>query len=117
MFGANEGSAIGVVNGAKELGRQLVIIGYDSGAQQKAAIRDGQMAGAITQNPVGIGYKTVEAAVKAQRAKPSKRTSTPASTTTTSRTSISPKSQRCCTTDPVQLCRRRSAASGFFQSR
>ena len=67
MFGANEGSAIGVVNGAKELGRKIVIIGYDSGAQQKQAIRNGQMAGAITQNPVGIGYKTVEAAVKAAK--------------------------------------------------
>jgi ribose transport system substrate-binding protein len=65
MFGANEGSAIGVVNGAKEMKRKLVIIGYDSGKQQKDAIRDGTMAGAITQNPVGIGYKTVEAAVKA----------------------------------------------------
>ena len=65
MFGANEGSAIGVVNGAKESNRRLVIIGYDSGKQQKQAIRDGLMAGAITQNPVGIGYKTVEAAVKA----------------------------------------------------
>lgn len=67
IFGTNEGSAIGVVNGARELGRQLVIIGYDSGAQQKQAIRDGVMAGAITQNPVGIGYKTVEAAVRAAR--------------------------------------------------
>src|SRR6266700_3791882 len=65
MFGANEGSAIGVVNGAKEMKRKLVIVGYDSGKQQKDAIRDGSMAGAITQNPVGIGYKTVEAAVKA----------------------------------------------------
>ena len=65
MFGANEGSAIGVVNGAKELNRRIVIVGYDSGKQQKQAIRDGLMAGAITQNPVGIGYKTVEAAVKA----------------------------------------------------
>jgi ribose transport system substrate-binding protein len=65
MFGANEGSAIGVVNGAKEMKRKLVVIGYDSGKQQKDAIRDGSMAGAITQNPVGIGYKTVEAAVKA----------------------------------------------------
>ena len=65
MFGANEGSAIGVVNGAKEMKRKLFIIGYDSGKQQKDAIRDGTMAGAITQNPVGIGYKTVEAAVKA----------------------------------------------------
>ncbi len=64
IFGANEGSAIGVVNGAKEMNRKLVIIGYDSGKQQKQAIQDGLMAGAITQNPVGIGYKTVEAAVK-----------------------------------------------------
>jgi ribose transport system substrate-binding protein len=65
MFGANEGSAIGVVNGARELKRKIVIVGYDSGKQQKDAIMNGTMAGAITQNPVGIGYKTVEAAVKA----------------------------------------------------
>ena len=65
MFGANEGSAIGVLNGVREMKRKVVIIGYDSGKQQKDAIRDGSMAGAITQNPVGIGYKTVEAAVKA----------------------------------------------------
>ena len=65
MFGANEGSAIGVVNGAKEAKRKIIIIGYDSGKQQKDAIKSGEMAGAITQNPVGIGYKTVEAAVKA----------------------------------------------------
>jgi len=64
-FGANEGSIIGVLNAAKEMKRKVVIIGYDSGKQQKAAIADGSEAGAITQNPVGIGYKTVEAAVKA----------------------------------------------------
>ena len=67
IFGANEGSAIGVVNGVKEMKRsgKVVIIGYDSGKQQKNAILDGSMAGAITQNPVGMGYKTVEMAVKA----------------------------------------------------
>jgi ribose transport system substrate-binding protein len=65
IFGANEGSAIGVVNGGRELKRKIVIVGYDSGKQQKDAIMSGAMAGAITQNPVGIGYKTVEAAVKA----------------------------------------------------
>ena len=64
-FGANEGSIIGVLNAAKEMKRKIVIIGYDSGKQQKAAIASGEEAGAITQNPVGIGYKTVEAAVKA----------------------------------------------------
>ena len=68
MFGANEGSAIGVVNAKKELGKtDLVVIGYDSGAAQKAAIMDGTMAGAITQNPVGIGYETVMAAVAASK--------------------------------------------------
>jgi ribose transport system substrate-binding protein len=63
-FGANEGSIIGVLNAAKEMKRKVVIIGYDSGKQQKAAVASGEEAGAITQNPVGIGYKTVEAAVK-----------------------------------------------------
>lgn len=43
----------------------VVIIGFDSGKAQKDMINDGTIAGAITQNPVGIGYKTVEAAVKA----------------------------------------------------
>ena len=65
IFGSNEGSAIGVVNGVREMKRKLVVVGYDSGKQQKEAIMSGAMAGAITQNPVGIGYKTVEAAVKA----------------------------------------------------
>jgi len=65
MFGANEGSVLGVVNAVRETKRKLVVIGYDSGKQQKDAIKEGLIAGSITQNPVGIGYKTVEAAVKA----------------------------------------------------
>ena len=68
IFGTNEGSAIGVVNGVQELGTEgLVIIGYDSGKAQTDAIRSGLMAGAITQNPVGIGYETVKAAVMATK--------------------------------------------------
>jgi ribose transport system substrate-binding protein len=70
IFGTNEGSAIGVVHGVREMKRKVVIVGYDSGKEQKEAIRDGTMAGAITQNPVGIGYKTVEAAVKAIKGEP-----------------------------------------------
>ncbi len=66
FFGANEGSAIGVLNAVKEMGKegQLVVIGYDSGQAQIDAIKEGVMAGAITQDPIGIGYKCVEAAVK-----------------------------------------------------
>ena len=68
MFGTNEGSAIGVVNGVRESGTEgLIIIGYDSGKAQKDAIRSGLMTGAITQNPVGIGYETVKAAVAAYK--------------------------------------------------
>ena len=66
MFGTNEGSAIGIVNGVREMGTEgITIIGYDSGKAQTDAIREGLMAGAITQNPVGIGYETVKAAVAA----------------------------------------------------
>jgi ribose transport system substrate-binding protein len=68
IFGANEGSAIGVVNGVREMdSKDITVIGYDSGTQQKQAIKDGLMAGAITQNPVGIGYETVKAAVAAAK--------------------------------------------------
>jgi ribose transport system substrate-binding protein len=75
MFGANEGSAIGVLNGVKEMKRKIVVVGYDSGKQQKAAILDQSMAGAITQNPVGIGKCVVEAAVKALKREKLEKTS------------------------------------------
>ncbi|RXZ68845.1 ABC transporter substrate-binding protein [Agromyces albus] len=67
IYGSNEGSAIGVVNAVTELGLegQLTVIGFDSGQAQIDAITSGLMAGAITQNPVGIGYETVKAAVEA----------------------------------------------------
>lgn len=66
IFGSNEGSAIGVVNAVTEMKKTgITIIGYDSGKQQIEAIKNGVMAGAITQNPIGIGYETVKAAVKA----------------------------------------------------
>jgi ribose transport system substrate-binding protein len=67
FFGANEGSIIGVLNAVKELDKEgeIVVIGYDSGKQQMDAIRDGSESGAITQDPIGIGYKCVEAAVMA----------------------------------------------------
>ncbi len=67
FFGGNEGSAIGVLNAVNELGvaDKVVVIGYDSGIAQINAIKDGTMAGAVQQNPVGIGAKCVEAAAMA----------------------------------------------------
>jgi ribose transport system substrate-binding protein len=67
FFGANEGSIVGVLNAVKELNKnsKIVVIGYDSGKQQTDAVRSGVEAGAITQDPIGIGYKCVDSAVKA----------------------------------------------------
>lgn len=67
IFASNEGGAIGAVNGVKEANKvgKVILIGFDSGKAQMDAIRSGLMAGAITQNPVGIGYETVKAAVAA----------------------------------------------------
>ena len=68
-FGANEGSIIGVLNAVKELNMagKLAVIGYDSGQQQMDAIRSGAESGAVTQDPIGIGYKCVDAALKASK--------------------------------------------------
>lgn len=68
LYATNEGSAIGIVNAVTELGLpngQIVIIGFDSGASQIEAIRNGIMAGAITQDPIGIGREVVDAAYRA----------------------------------------------------
>src|SRR4051794_16444381 len=68
IYGANEGSAIGVIKGVEESGKTgLTIIGFDSGKAQIDAINSGVMLGAITQNPVGIGQQLVQAAVKATK--------------------------------------------------
>ncbi|MDR0587003.1 MAG: ABC transporter substrate-binding protein [Treponema sp.] len=73
-YGANEGSAIGVVLGVGELKQanprlDIKIIGFDSGKQQLDAIRSGLMYGAVQQNPVKMGYETVRAAVDALNGK------------------------------------------------
>jgi ribose transport system substrate-binding protein len=67
IFAANEGSANGVINALKESNMvgKITLIGYDAGKQQKEAVRSGLELGAISQDPVNIGYKCVDIAVKA----------------------------------------------------
>lgn len=66
IYGSNEGSAIGVVKGVQELNKTgIKVVGFDSGKAQIDAINSGLEAGAITQNPVGIGEEVVKAAMKA----------------------------------------------------
>ena len=66
VFATNEGGAIGAVDAFSELKLtkgKIKLIGFDSGAGQIKAIKSGLMLGAITQDPIGIGYKTVAALV------------------------------------------------------
>lgn len=66
IYGANEGSAIGVIQGVKESGKQgIKVVGFDSGKAQIDAVKSGVMDGAITQNPVGMGRELVKSAMKA----------------------------------------------------
>lgn len=66
IYTSNEGSCVGAYNGLKEanLIGKVKLIGFDSSAALKAAIKSGEIAGAITQNPVRMGYLTVETAYK-----------------------------------------------------
>jgi ribose transport system substrate-binding protein len=71
IFCSNEGTARAVTtatNDGSALPTQypgLIVIGFDAGKVQKAAIRNKYFFGAITQDPYNIGFKAVELAVKA----------------------------------------------------
>ncbi len=66
VYGSNEAAATGAVQGTIESSKEgITVVGFDSGKTQLDAIRNGQMAGAITQAPVKMGYETVVSAIKA----------------------------------------------------
>ncbi len=65
IYGTNEAAAIGALQGVQESGKELAIVGFDSGKAQLDAVRSGVEAGAITQSPVKMGYETVKAAIMA----------------------------------------------------
>lgn len=75
VFCSNEGAVTGflaAVSDGEDLaegGRyaDLVVAGFDAGAAQKNAVRQGWFYGSVTQDPYQIGYKAVEMAVKAAK--------------------------------------------------
>lgn len=71
IYGSNEFSAKNIITAnesLQKLGADKVIgVGFDSGKIQLQAIKDGVFAGSVTQDPVQIGYKAVELAVKAAK--------------------------------------------------
>lgn len=75
VFCSNEGAVTGflaavsdgedLAEGGKYEG--IVVAGFDAGAAQKNAVRQGWFYGSVTQDPYQIGYKAVEMAVAAAR--------------------------------------------------
>jgi ribose transport system substrate-binding protein len=45
--------------------KNIIVLGFDAGINQKIAVRNGWFYGSVTQDPYQIGYKAVELAVKA----------------------------------------------------
>ena len=61
----NETVGASVLDAVKASGKQLAVVGFDAGKRQKEAIQSGEEVGVIAQNPYGMGYATVVAAVRA----------------------------------------------------
>lgn len=68
VFCSNEGAVNGLlaaVNAGSSIPEGTQLVGFDAGAGQKAAVRNGTFLGSITQDPFQIGYQAVALAVKA----------------------------------------------------
>ena len=73
IFCSNEGAVTGflsAVSDGEDLAEggkygDIIVAGFDAGAAQKNAVRNGWFYGSVTQDPYQIGYKAVELAVKA----------------------------------------------------
>lgn len=65
IFGANEGSSVGVGNAIKGSGQPVVGVGFDKSDAVLSLVKDGSLVAIMAQNPDVMGYEGVHAAVKA----------------------------------------------------
>lgn len=65
IFGANEGSTVGVGNAIKESGKKIIGVGFDKSDAVLQLIKDGALLCAMAQNPYDMGYKGMQTAYKA----------------------------------------------------
>lgn len=65
LFGANEGSCVGVGNAVAEDGNQIVAAGMDKSDAVLQLIKDGALICTMAQNPDVMGYEGIKAAVAA----------------------------------------------------
>lgn len=65
IFGANEGSTVGIGNAVAESGGKVVGVGFDNSDMIKNLIKKGFILATMVQNPDVMGYEGVKSAVKA----------------------------------------------------
>ena len=68
IFASNDKTSEGMITGdenLERLGNDVIGVAFDSGTMIKNAIKEGKLAGVVTEDPVEIGYQTVQIAVKA----------------------------------------------------
>ena len=67
IFCTNEDMADQTLDALTEMENteQIQIVGFDSGEKQQKAIQEGREYGTVTQNPYGLGYAAIVAAVRA----------------------------------------------------
>lgn len=70
VFASNDKTGEGLITADEnlgKLGKEVIGVSFDSGTMLKTAIKDGKLAGAVTQAPVEIGYQTVKLCVAAAK--------------------------------------------------
>ncbi|MCH3907147.1 MAG: ABC transporter substrate-binding protein [Sphaerochaeta sp.] len=63
LFGANEGSTVGIGNAIHESGSKVVGVGFDKSDMIKQLIKEGYLLCTMAQNPDVMGYEGLKAAV------------------------------------------------------
>lgn len=65
IFGANEGSTVGVGNAIKDAGAAVIGVGFDKSDNIIELIKEGHLLAAMVQNPDVMGYEGLKVAVEA----------------------------------------------------
>ena len=66
-FCTNEDASGAVLDALDAAGKEITVIGFDSGEQQQNAVKNGMELGFFAQNPYGMGYAAVIAGVRADQ--------------------------------------------------
>ncbi len=67
VFATNDDMALGATKALGDAGKKMVVVGFDGSPDALASIGEGKLNASVAQSPFNIGFKSVEAAVKAAK--------------------------------------------------